>query len=187
MLVHYRCGGCGAMLAAKHEFAGQWLACTLCRHKNLVPEPEQPVEEAPRPTVTTDDGDREQFAVYVAREAETQARLIARAEAFRRRGRGKIVAGLIMGFGATPMLLSIAALVTRSLFGFTITSLAVSMGCGALAALIGLNLWRSASEALEAEYERIVPLVADGIRRDLWRGYEASHQAQAAGPLPLGA
>ena len=186
MLVHYRCGGCGATLAAQDDFGGQWLPCSLCRHKNLVPEVERPVVPARQPRAE-DDPEREQFAAYVARESQAQAQRVARAEARRHRGRGIVLGATILFLGGLPTVLALVAILTRVTLGFTMGSLLTSVGFGSLAMLIGGTLWRSGSEAVQDEYERILPVIADGIRRDLWRSYEIAHPVEQAGPLPLGA
>lgn len=186
MLVHYRCGGCGATLAARDDYEGRVLPCSLCRHPNTVPHVARAVTQADLQAVAEEAAWRE-YAAIIARGIEEEAGRIAWAEARRRAGRGRVVGAVIVVAGFVVSMAALAAIVTGSMFGFTFSWLSFSVAFGTFGMLIGLSLWRSASSAIDAEYRQLLPVIADQIRQERWRAWEAQRRSAQGARLTVGA
>ncbi len=186
MLIHYRCARCGAALAARDDYEGQFLPCALCRHQNEVPRVERAVTRAELQSVTAEVAHRE-FSAFFARQSDEEARQIARAQAQHGSARAKRGAGVVILFGAVPCLLALVALAMPSHFGFSYPSLLLSLAFGVVAMIIGLSLRESAHAAEETEFQHLMPAIADRLRQEHWRQWESQHHASQPDTLPAGA
>jgi len=186
VLVHYRCGGCGATLAARDDHEGRTLPCSVCRHHNVVPHVERAVTQADLETVA-EEAARREYAAVIAQGVEEEAGRIAWAEARRQAGRGRVVGAVVVVVGFVVSMGALAGIVTRSMLGFTFPSLSLSVAFGTFGMLIGLSLWRSASSAIEAEYRQLLPVIADQIRQERWRAWEAQRRSAHGARLTVGA
>ena len=186
MLIHFRCGRCGATLAARDDYEGHILPCALCRHQNEVPHVERAVTRADLQRVTEDAAYRE-FSGFFARQSEEEARQIARLEAQHKSARAKGRAGLVVHFGALPCFLALVALAMPSHFGFSYPSLLLSLAFGVVAMIIGLSLRESAYAAEETEFRHLMPAIADRLRQEHWRQWESQHRITQPDSLAVGA
>ncbi len=175
MLVHYRCGACGAALAVRDDWQGRTLPCSLCRHPNVVPYLEPAVPRAGL-QAGADEAAWRQFSAMIERETEEEAQRIAWAQARRKASATRVAGGVIVTLGFVLSMAALAAIVTGLIFALTFSSLSVLVAFGTLAMLIGLRLWRSASSAVKAEYRHLVPVIADRIRQERWQAWEAERR-----------
>lgn len=165
MLIYFRCRSCGAMMAARSEYHGRQLPCSVCRELMVVPEPpEIPVLQVGQPGQTEASG----IPRVTMDQLDANAREIAWVEA-RKAGRPRILGVILVMLGCTPIAFGSAALAAGSLFGVPFPAVAASVAFGALSAAIGLTIVRLASDNVQAEFRRRLPLIADRLRREYWR------------------
>ncbi len=172
MLIHYRCGRCGATLAAKDDYEGHTLPCALCRHQNKVPHVERGVTQAELRAVAEEAARREATAT-IAQRSERDARRLARVEAQKSSGRPKAIGAGVIFLGTIPCFLACVALGTPDRFGFSFPSLALAVAFGVVAMIIGLSIRQSAAIAEKDEFRRLVPEITDRLRQEQWRQWEA--------------
>lgn len=181
MLIYFRCRSCGAMMAARSEYHGRQLPCSVCREPTVVPEPpEIPVLQMQQPR--GDAGSR--IPAVTIHQLDEEARRIAWIEA-RRAGRPKAVGIILVAFGCLPIAFGSAALAAGSLFGVSFPAMAASVAFGALSAAIGLTIVRLASDNVQAEFRRLMPLVVERLRNDYWRGLQREQQETSPHSPPV--
>lgn len=172
MLMYFRCRSCGAMIAARSEYHGRQLPCSVCREPMVVPEPpEIPVLQVEQPGR----GQAVGIPSVSMDQLDENARQIAWMEASRA-GRPKVVGVVLVLLGCTPIAFGSAALAAGSLFGVPFPAVAASVAFGALSAAIGLTIVRLASDNVRAEFRRRLPLVADRLRREYWKSVQGNSQ-----------
>ncbi len=113
---------------------------------------------------------------------DENARQIAWVEASRA-GRPKVIGVILVMVGCMPIAFGSAALAAGSLFGVPFPAVAASVAFGALSAAIGLTIVRLASDNVQAEFRRQLPLVAERLRNEYWRSLEGEREvAQPRAP-----
>ncbi len=165
MLVHFRCNRCGAQLTARPDFAGQAVACTVCRRPVMVPVVTSPVPTQPRLKRIEPDDD---LATEIAARALQEARGVALAEAKRATLRARLQGILLAFIGAAAGGVGAAALVLPDALWVPAGAAMAAMAFGALAMMIGIAVWRFAVQTMHDEFRRRVPGIADRLRRRLW-------------------
>lgn len=174
MLMYFRCPSCGAMIAARSEYHGRQLPCSVCRAPMVVPEP----PEIPALQVgQAGPGEALRIPSVTIHQLDENARQIAWVEASRA-GRPKVIGVILVVLGCTPIAFGSAALAAGSLFGVPFPAVAASVAFGALSAAIGLTIVRLASDNVQAEFRRRLPLVAERLRSEYWRSVQVEQQAR---------
>jgi hypothetical protein len=170
------------MMAARSEYHGQQIPCSVCREPAIVPEPpEIPVLQVQQPS----DEAGSQIPAVTIQQLDEDARRIAWMEA-RKAGGPRVVGIILVVVGCMPIAFGSAALAAGSLFGVAFSALAASVAFGALSAAIGLTIVRLASDNVQAEFRRRLPLVAERLRSEYWRRLQHQQPQQPARVMGAG-